>query len=254
MEKSDLIFSIVKEAGKIIENHFKGTFAIENKGLTDLVTTVDKEVDIFLRREIKKYFPDIGVLTEEGGEEQGFFNRKFVIDPLDGTTNFVKGYPNFCISVALLEDNQVTFGIVYNPINFDMYCAELGRGAFKNGVKIAVSKIRDLRSSLLATGFPYDFSFYSNFPQFEALFRKTLSVRVDGSAALDLARVGEGVIDGYWEKGLSIWDIAAGSLIVREAGGIVSDFSGSDQYLQKGEIIVGNLEIHKQILEVLNAF
>ncbi|BAL81500.1 inositol monophosphatase family protein [Caldisericum exile] len=253
MVELDFILDVVKKSGQIIKKNFKGSILITHKGETDLVTNVDKEVDALIRDEIKKYFPQYGILSEEGGTLQGSSNKVFVVDPLDGTTNFVKGYPNVCISIALMEEKEVILGVIYNPISEDIYYAVKGGGSFKNGKLISVSKTENLSNSLLATGFPYDFSEYSNFPQFEALFRKTLSVRVDGSAALDLARVAEGVIDGYWEKGLSKWDIAAGSLIVMEANGVVSDFRNGGNYLEKGEIIAANPFLHPQILEVLNA-
>ncbi|PMP68437.1 MAG: inositol monophosphatase [Caldisericum exile] len=252
MDELNFTIDIAKKAGKIIEKNFKSDFSVRHKGLTDLVTSIDLTVDEFIRDTIKKYFPLYGILSEEGGLQKGSSEKVFVFDPLDGTTNFVKGYPNVCVSIALLREGEVSIGVIYNPISDELFYASRGNGAFKNLKQISVSTTSDLSSSLLATGFPYDFTEYSNFPQFEALFRKSLSVRVDGSAALDLARVAEGVIDGYWERGLNIWDIAAGSLVVEEAHGVVSDFLSGSDYLKKGEIVAANELLHKRILEVLH--
>jgi myo-inositol-1(or 4)-monophosphatase len=252
----ELEFSIdlAKECGKIIKENFKGSFSVELKGDNNLVTNIDKAIDGLVRERIKKAFPSYGIVTEEGEDIEGRSSKVFVIDPLDGTTNFVKGYPLVAVSIALLEGNEVILGVVYNPILEEFYYATAETSSYKNGNIISVSKTDTLKNSLLSTGFPYDFSEYSNFPQFEKLFRRSISVRVDGSAALDLAHVAEGIIDGYWEKGLNIWDIAGGSIIVRQSSGTVSDFLGESNYLSKGEIVATNGKIHSEILEVLSDF
>jgi myo-inositol-1(or 4)-monophosphatase len=254
MKELEFSIELAKKCGEIIRSNFKGNLEVSYKGENNLVTNIDKFVDNFVREEISAHFRGYSVVTEEGKNDlNGPTDEVFIVDPIDGTTNFVKGYPYVSISIAFVRDSEVQCGVVYNPISDELYYAEKGKGAFKNGITIRVSTTERLSSSLLSTGFPYDFSEYSNFPQFESLFRKSLSIRVNGSAALDLATVGEGVFDCYWEKGLSIWDIAAGSLIVTEAGGSVTDFLGGTNYLQKGEIVAGNPAISRRVLEVLNS-
>ena len=225
--------------------------AISDKGLNQLVSFVDVESEKMLVEGLKKIEPNAGFITEEGTLKQGGeFPYYWIIDPLDGTTNYLHGLPIFSISVALMEASDVIAGVVHCPALEETFSAEKGIGAYLNGNRISVSKTPNLKQSLIATGFPYyQFQHTANYLELLGeLMRETQGLRRMGSAAIDLAYAACGRFDGFYELGLSPWDVAAGALIVLEAGGEVSDFSGGMNYLFGGNIVAGNAEV-KQALE-----
>jgi myo-inositol-1(or 4)-monophosphatase len=212
------------------------------------------EMDMRSEREIVKTlseaFPNHGIVAEEETDIQNDSGFTWIIDPLDGTTNYAHGYPCFSVSIALEQEGVIVAGIVYDPMREELFSAQKGQGAFMNGKKIYVSGIDTLMNSLLATGFPYDrkVSEKNNMNNFHDLLMASQEVRRDGSAALDLCCVASGRFDGFWELKLKPWDIAAGSLIVSEAGGLVTDLSGKQFNLHAGEILASNGIIHKQMV------
>ncbi|BAL80549.1 inositol monophosphatase family protein [Caldisericum exile] len=253
MYEKDFIVDLTKKTGLIIKENFRKHLDVELKGPRDLVTNVDKYIDNFVRESILKAFPGYGVITEENKDLNELSSRKFIIDPLDGTTNFVKGYPQVAVSIALMEDSEITFGVVYNPILEELFIGELGKGATLNGEAIHVSKTSDFKDALIVTGFVYKERNENTYKSFERILSEALSVRCDGSAALDLAHVAMGIFDGYYQKGIHIWDIAAGSLIVKEAGGLVTTFKGNREFSFSGEILATNGLLHEKMVEFIKS-
>jgi myo-inositol-1(or 4)-monophosphatase len=250
MNEMSMVMDIAKQAGQIIcDGWTSNSLEISLKGDINPVTEIDKKVEDLVSNMLKKAFPLYGILAEESREIKGSVNARWIIDPLDGTTNFIRHYPSVAVSIALEKENELVLGLVYNPIINETYFAEKGKGAFCNGRQIHVSEISQLKSSVLASGFPYDAwdNFDNNTIQWSKMITKCVSLRCDGSAALDLCRVAAGQFDGYWEKGLSPWDVAAGSVIVREAGGLVTDYSEGSNFLFGGEIIAANPALHREI-------
>lgn len=229
---------------------------VSDKGLNQLVSYVDVESEKMLVSELVKLMPQAGFITEEGTREQAGRNEiAWIIDPLDGTTNYLHRLPVFSISVALIADGDVVLGVVHIPAWKETFIAVKGYGAFKNGEKISVSRTESLSSSLLATGFPY-----YEFDQMDAylktlkqLMNDTRGLRRMGSAAIDLVYVANGYFDGFFETGLNAWDVAAGELIVREAGGTVSDFQSGDDYIFGKSIIASNRKLHAQIAQIIQS-
>lgn len=242
-------------AGKILRDKLDEDFNVEYKGEIDLVTDADKAAEHLLVSAITKAFPQHAILAEEGGKlGNADSDYLWVIDPLDGTTNFAHGVPYFSVSIALLEQSKPIIGVVYNPISDEMFAAEQGYGAWLNDRQIRVSKTDSLQKSLLCTGFPYDMHQpNNNIDNFSRLVTKTQGVLRLGSAALDLCYVACGRIDGFWEMDLKPWDMAAGALIVHEAGGLVTGISQPEFEIAKGEILVSNGLIHQAMLEQLTA-
>jgi len=250
MNEMSIVMDIAKQAGQIICDAWTmNCLEVSFKGDINPVTKIDKKVEEFVSSMLKHSFPQYGILAEESREIKGSVNTRWIIDPLDGTTNFIRHYPSVAISIALEKEDELVLGLVYNPILNEMYTAENGKGAYCNGKLIHVSEISQLKSSVLASGFPYDAwdNPNNNTMQWSKMIRECISLRCDGSAALDLCRVAAGQFDGYWEKGLSPWDVAAGSVIVREAGGLVTDYSNGCNFLFGGEIIASNPDLHKKI-------
>jgi len=241
------------KAGEILRANYGFKQKISFKGEIDLVTEIDKKSEEFILGRIREVFPDHGVLSEESPELSSSSQYRWIIDPLDGTTNYAHGYPCFCVSICVeLEGKQIA-GAVYDPMRDEMYSAIAGAGAFLNGRRIAVSDTEELRKSLLATGFSYDVRHTedNNLDYFKAFVFTAQAIRRDGSAALDLCYVAAGRFDGYWEMKLKPWDTAAGSLIVREAGGVVTRLDGGAYDLQHPGILASNGKIHTRMLEVL---
>ena len=240
---------ILAESGKIKNEQ------IETKSLNSLVTFVDKTAEVMLVKALKEILPESVFITEENtiGQEKGIY--QWIIDPLDGTTNFISGIPIFSISVALRKHEEIIMGIVYEINRDELFSAILNQGAFLNGKKIQVTTNTALENTLIATGFPYyDFKNLDTYMEtLRFLMQNTRGVRRLGSAAVDLCYTACGRFDAFFEYSLSPWDIAAGGLIVSEAGGIVSDFSGGTNWLFGKEIIAGNSAIVKPILQKLNA-
>ena len=247
-----------KKAAKILVHyHKKQSFQIKHKGKVDLVTDADVESEAAVIKTIQKTFPDHAILAEESKDshKESLEGPVWVIDPLDGTTNFSHGFPLFSVSIAYRENNQTQFGMIYQPILDELFVAHRGRGATLNGKKIQVSKINKLELALAATGFPYDRreSEQNNLPEFCAMELAAQCVRRPGAATLDLAYIACGRFDTYWESKLAAWDVAAGALLVEEAGGKVTDYSGKKfTNLWNREIVATNGRLHKKTLDLLS--
>src|SRR6266478_1610186 len=217
------------------------------KGPGEFVTTADLRAEKVLRAELTKARPGYGLLMEEGGGEAGSDPRhRWIVDPLDGTTNFLHGIPHFAISIALERDGEIVAGVIYEPIRNEMYWAEKGLGAYVNDRRLRVSARRHLGEAVIGTGMPFgaraDAGTY--IATLAAVMRATAGIRRTGSAALDLAYVAAGRFDGFWEFALSPWDIAAGLLLVREAGGFVSDLTGGQTMMTSGDVLAANSHLH----------
>ncbi|MFN3075657.1 MAG: inositol monophosphatase family protein [Alphaproteobacteria bacterium] len=226
------------------------------KGTNDFVSAADIKTEQTLVRELRKSRPDYGFLREEGGGEVGRdASHRWVIDPLDGTTNFLHGIPHFSISIGLERDGEIIAGVVYHPIADEMYYAEKGLGAFLNDRRLRVSARRRIDESLIATGIPYlGRPGHEVFlAQVRAVMASTAGVRRMGSAALDLAYVAAGRYDGFWEMNLAAWDVAAGIVIVREAGGYVTEVSGGRDILKSGSVLAANDHLHQPLGDLLRA-
>jgi myo-inositol-1(or 4)-monophosphatase len=244
---------VARGAGDILRGNFGRQQKIHFKGEIDLVTEVDRESERYILGRIRETFPGHGILSEESPEQTSPSPYRWIVDPLDGTTNYAHGYPCFCVSVGVERDGEMAAGAVYDPLLDEMYTAAAGTGAFMNGERIGVSVVSDLRKALLATGFAYDvkLSTDNNFDYFRAFVFTGQAIRRDGSAALDLCYVASGRFDGFWELKLKAWDTAAGTLILREAGGVISRLDGSAYDLRKPDILASNGKIHGRMIEVL---
>ena len=265
-EHRNIAIQAALKGGEILNEHRGKVKSIGYKDEVNLVTEVDRISEEAILQIIKENFPDHAILTEESEEfiPEGKNSEsiyKWVIDPLDGTTNYAHGFPMFCVSIALEKNEEIILGVVYNPNLDELFVAEKGKGAFlsegshstEGRQRIFVSQATELSQSLLATGFPYDIrkSKIDNLDHFANFYKKAQAVRRGGSAALDLCYLAMGRFDGFWELKLSPWDTAAGTLIVEEAGGKVSDFSGGPFNILLKEILASNGKIHSQMIEVL---
>ena len=237
----------------VLENLNKIQKISYKKSDFDLVTNVDHKVEALILKEINSKYPSHSIVTEESGKFKKDPNYKWFIDPIDGTTNFAHGYPCFCISIAFQKKGIVELGLIKNPVTGELYSAIKDKGAKLNERKITVSKIRKLKDSLLVTGFPYDrkTSKANNLKNFCNLTMRTQGVRRDGAAAMDLCYVACGKLDGFWEIKLNPWDVAAGVLLVKEAGGRVTDFKGNDYDIFNDKIVATNELIHWELLKHL---
>ena len=225
------------------------------KGPGDFVSTADLRAEKVLRAELGKARPGYGMLFEEGGGEAGSDPRhRWIVDPLDGTSNFLHGIPHFAISIALERDGEIVAGVIYEPVRDEMFWAEKGTGAFHNDRRLRVSARRHLAESLIGTGIPFigrgDHPSY--LATLAAVMASTSGVRRLGVASLDLAYVAAGRFDGYWEFNLSPWDLAAGILIIREAGGYVTDIGGGSGMLARGDVLAANTHLHEPLMQLLN--
>lgn len=227
------------------------------KGPADFVSAADHKADRTLRQVLQKARPDWGFLTEESGVTKGSdSSNRWIIDPLDGTTNFLHGIPHFCISIAHERDGEIVAGLIYDPLRDEEFAAERGAGAYLNDQRLRVSARRDLDRAVLATGVPTLRKPDTIMPflkQLATLSGEVSAIRRFGSAALDLAYVAAGRCEAYWEIGLAIWDVAAGVAIVREAGGFVTDLEGGDTMLETGNVLAANPDIHGAVLSHLKA-
>jgi myo-inositol-1(or 4)-monophosphatase len=241
-----------RSAGNLIVRSLQHVDHLEitTKGLNDFVTDVDRLAEQEIINTIHKAYPEHAILAEESGV-QGDNDTVWVIDPLDGTKNFLHGFPHYCVSIAILVRGKIEHGVIYDPLRDELFSASRGDGVKLNDRRLRVTKRKDLAGALIATGFP--FKYPKHLPAylacFNAVFPQVADIRRTGSAALDLAYVAAGRLDGYWEIGLEKWDLAAGVLMVEEAGGVVSDFTGNDNHYDSGNVVVGNLRLHKQILD-----
>ena len=240
-------------SGILLESARAG-FRIEHKDCVNLVTDADRHAEQAIIDMISKEFPSHRILAEERGfKAAGESPYQWIIDPLDGTTNFVHGYPVYCVSIALEYQGRIILGVVLDPTRKELFVAEIGRGAFLNEARLQVSEIPTLDQALLVTGFAYDIreSAQNNLDHFARFAVRALGLRRTGSAALDLCYVAAGRFDGFWELKLHPWDMAAGALIVEEAGGRISDFKGQPFCIYGSEIAASNGTIHGQMLDVL---
>jgi myo-inositol-1(or 4)-monophosphatase len=247
---------IARDAGRILSDRFGRAIQISNKGDIDLVTEADLAAERFIIEQIKSYHPRHAILAEEadasGVKHEGDGAWKWIIDPLDGTTNYAHGYPCFCVSIALEHKGQVVLGVIYDPTRDELFAAERGEGATLNGRRIRVSETEDLNRAMLCTGFPYDVRGREDFIRhFSNFIMHGQAVRRDGSAALDLAAVACGRFDGFWEEGLRPWDVAAGVLLVEEAGGRVSYYDGSPFNIYHPPILASNGLVHEAMMRVI---
>lgn len=241
-----------RNAGNVIVRSLQHVEHLEvtTKGRNDFVSDVDRLAEREIISVIAKAYPDHAIMAEESGNS-GESDTVWIIDPLDGTTNFLHGFPHYCVSIAVMVRGKIEHGVVYDPLREELFTASRGDGAQLNDRRLRVGKRKELANALLATGFP--FKNPQHLPAFlntfNSLFTQVADVRRTGSAALDLAYVAAGRLDGYWEIGLEKWDLAAGVLLIEEAGGVVSDFVGGENYINSGNVVVGNLNVQKYMLE-----
>ena len=251
----NIAIEAARAAGDIIIRHLDrlDRIKISSKHNNDLVSEVDVKAEQIIIETIQKAYPSHGILAEESGYNEGQDDYTWIIDPLDGTSNYVHGLPHFAVSIAVRYKNRIEHGVVYDPVRGECFSASRGKGALLNDRRIRVNAQAQLSKSLLGTGFPFRDKALAEryFPTFQALFGKCAGVRRAGAAALDLAYVASGRLDGFWEFNLQPWDIAAGSLIIKEAGGLVGDFAGGESYMKTGNIVAGNPKIFKALLQTL---
>ncbi|MFO7570137.1 MAG: inositol monophosphatase family protein [Smithellaceae bacterium] len=244
---------IAREAGALLMERLTRRHHIHYKGAIDLVTEADKMSEDLMMAAISRRYPDHGILSEESAAKNEQASTRWIIDPLDGTTNFAHGFPFFCVSIALEQEGQVVVAVIYDPTRDDLFFAQRSGGAYLNGRKLQVSVLEDLSTGLLATGFPYDIRVNpdNNLNYFNAMATKVQAIRRAGAAALDLAYLAASRFDGFWELRLKPWDTAAGCLLVEEAGGRVSDMAGLPWRLNSQGLVASNGLIHQQMLDVL---
>jgi myo-inositol-1(or 4)-monophosphatase len=244
-----------RAAGNIIMRNMDriDRLTVASKRSNDFVTEVDHQAEAAIIDVLKHAYPDHGIHAEESGRRDENAEYQWIIDPLDGTTNFLHGFPQFAVSIALQHKARLVVGVIYDPFTQELFTAARGEGAQLNEKRIRVSGHAGLRGALLSTGFPYtDQSYLDTYlDTMKALMAPAAGIRRPGSAALDLAWVAAGRTDGFWEFNLKAWDIAAGALIVREAGGIVSDFYGRDSYLESGDIIAASPKVFPEMLKII---
>lgn len=248
---------IAKEAGSIIRANFGKISTIEYKSdETDLVTNVDKESERKIIELIKKDYPNHSILAEESGVEKKSSEYKWVIDPIDGTTNFAIGLPIFSVSIGVQKNDETIIGVVYDVMRDTIYAAEKGSGSYENGKQIQVNSNSKLTKGVLVTGFAYDKSdkYVDAVKIFGALLNKTRAIRRLGSAAIDFCYVASGVFEGFWEANLSPWDVCAGKLIVEEAGGVVTNFKNESINIYSNQFLATNGKIHSEMLNVFAEF
>jgi myo-inositol-1(or 4)-monophosphatase len=244
-----------RRAGDLIVRHINQLDAIkvDSKGRHDFVSEVDRMAEEDIIRTVRRSYPDHAILAEESGAS-GDAEYLWIIDPLDGTTNFLHGFPVFCVSIAVMHRGRLEHGVIYDPMRQELFTTSRGTGATVDGRRMRVSDARLLEKSLIGTGFPYKPGsewFDAYVEMLKAAMRQTSGVRRPGAAALDLAYVAAGRLDGFWEIGLNLWDVAAGVLMIQECGGLVTDLAGRDGWQQSGNIVAGNPRIHEALLQMI---
>jgi len=243
-----------RQAASILMRSFNRieTLTIAEKQANDYVSEVDRAAEQAIIETIRRSYPHHAILAEESGTHDGN-EYQWIIDPLDGTTNYLHGFPQFSISIAMRHRGQLESAVVYDPLRDEMFTASRGNGALLNDRRLRVSEHKSLQGALIGTGIPFRDQTYLDayLGMMKAMVKDTAGIRRPGSAALDLAYVAAGRTDGFWELGLSTWDLAAGVLLVREAGGMVSDIRGGDRHLESGNVIAGNLRVHREMLATL---
>jgi len=243
-----------RSAGNVIIRNLGrlDSLSVHTKDRNDFVTEVDKQAEQEIIHILRKAYPDHSILAEESGSHQGN-DYQWIIDPLDGTTNFLHGFPQFAVSIALRHKGRLEQGVVYDPLRQELFTASRGGGAMLNDRRIRVTNRKSLDGALLGTGFPFKSQQHleTYLDMFRALFPHTAGIRRPGSAALDLSYVAAGRLDGFWEIGLNIWDMAAGVLLIQEAGGLSSDFVGGSNHLESGNLVAGNPKLFAEILKTI---
>ena len=250
----DLAVALAREAGSLQRERFREPRTIETKSsVIDLVTDVDRDCDALILEGIKRMRPGDTVLTEESGAHDGTSDVRWVVDPLDGTTNYAHGFPHFAVSIGVDVAGRPEVGVVYDPMKDELFSARRGHGAQLNGAPIRVSACTALDQALLGTGFAYDVhtGVVENLPYFDAFIRRARALRRPGSAALDLAYVACGRFDGFWELSLHPWDVAAGLVLVPEAGGHITDFSDGPVAPKGERVLASNAKLHAAMLDVI---
>ena len=252
----NIAVNAARQAGEIIIRHMEQVdrLKITAKSSQEYFSEVDIKAEQAIINAIHKAYPEHGILAEESGVQEGNGESIWIIDPLDGTSNYLHGFPFFSVSIALKVKNRIEHGVVYDPLRHECFAASRGRGARLNDRRIRVSKQTQLNASLLGTGVPFrDVNLAKRYlPTLEAMVGKCSGVRRTGSAALDLAYVASGRLDGFWEFGLRPWDIAAGALLIREAGGLISDAQGTEDFLQNGDVVAGTPKVFKSLLQTIS--
>ena len=244
-----------RNAGNVIIRNLdkRDRLTVTSKAHNDFVSEVDRQAEQEIVKLIRKTYPAHAILAEEQGDLQGDDEHLWIIDPLDGTTNFLHGFPQFAVSIALRVRGRLEHAVIYDPLSQELYTASRGDGAYLNDRRVRVSKIKGLEGSLLGTGFPFKLPQHLDtyLATFKALHPAAAGIRRAGSAALDLAYVAAGRLDGFWEIGLQPWDMAAGVLLIQEAGGLVGDFSGGHDFMTTGNLIAGNPRLFKAIAQTI---
>jgi len=251
----NIAIQAVRNASKVILRCMDHLDKIEitEKKRNDIVTEVDKVAEQEIIQTIHKAYPNHGIIAEESGAQAGKEEFTWVIDPLDGTMNYVHQFPQFATSIAVKKGNETEIGVIFDPIRNEMFTAIRGGGAQLNNRRIRVSQTKKMDASLLGTGFPFRDTQHLKpyLAIFENIFPHTAGIRRAGAATLDLAYVAAGRLDGFWESSLKEWDMAAGALLILEAGGMVSDFNGDENYLDNGNIVAGNPKIYKELMQLI---
>jgi len=240
-------------AGKVLLKYFRKTLQISIKRGAGIVTDADTAAEEFILKRIRKQFPESSVIAEESGESMGSGEYCWILDPLDGTTNFAHGFPFFCVSIGLYRGKEAVAGVVYHPVSGECFFAEKGKGAFLGKTRLHVSKVKKMSMALFGTGFYYakGKQLSDEMHLFHRVNEEVLGVRRPGAAALDLAYVAAGRYDGFWERGLSPWDVAAGYLLITEAGGKISDYTGKPTTIFSKEVLATNRLTHSNMVRLL---
>ncbi|MGB5202513.1 MAG: inositol monophosphatase family protein [Sedimenticolaceae bacterium] len=251
---TNIAIRAARQAGNVIMRSFSrlDSLTVSEKQTNDYVSEVDRNAEQAIIETIRRAYPAHAILAEESGEH-GKDDFQWVVDPLDGTTNYLHGFPQFAISIALMHRGRLESGVVYDPLRDEMFTADRGGGALLNDRRLRVTDQKGLKGALLGTGIPFRDQRYIDayFEMLKALTRETAGIRRPGSAALDFAYVAAGRLDGFWELGLSIWDFAAGALLIQEAGGVVSDIGGGSRHFETGNVIAGNIRLHRELVATI---
>jgi len=251
----DFAVGMAEDAGTLLRKKFGRPLTVDYKGEIDIVTEADRMSEMLILEKIRRRCPGHGILSEESPASGIGASFRWIVDPLDGTTNFAHGFPVFCVSIALEREGEIFLGAVHNPMLGETFAVQKGQGAFLNGRRLAVSATQRLSRSLLATGFPYDIrdSANNNLDYFSRMAFTAQAIRRAGSAALDLCYVAAGRFDGFWELKLNPWDTAAGWLMIAEAGGEVTDLAGGPYSLSSPHMLASNGLVHREMIRVLQA-
>ena len=253
----NIAVSAARKAGNFISRALErvDTLQVDSKGYNDFVSEVDRRAEQEIIQVIHKAYPHHAILAEESGE-QGDNESVWIIDPLDGTTNFLHGFPQFAVSIAMQHSGRPEVAVVYDPLRDELFTAIRGSGAQLNGRRLRVSKAKSLDGTLIGTGFPFKDPTHIDayLGMFKALLPRTAGIRRAGSAALDLAYVAAGRLDGFWEIGLKPWDMAAGILLIQEAGGIIGDFRGGSDFFASGNVVTGNARVYEGLVAAIQPY